>query len=259
MARIRTIKPEFQQSESMGRVSRDARLLFVQLWTFADDSGRARAASRMLASVLFPFDDDAPDLIDGWLSELEDEKCIIRYVIDGSSYLQVVNWEKHQKIDHPSPSKIPPSPDKSEIVATARESIDKILEPSRSLAPDLVPSTLDLVPKTRERELPLDMPSRAISKRSAVDERFTRFWAAWPNKVQRPYAEKCFARVAKEVDAIVAGVERYVATKPPDRPWLNPSTFLNQRRWEDALPPRSGPSAGNKPKSPFGAVESFQD
>ena len=59
MARIRTIKPEFPQSESMGRVSRDARLCFVMLWTIADDSGRLRGNSRMLASLLFPYDDDA--------------------------------------------------------------------------------------------------------------------------------------------------------------------------------------------------------
>jgi hypothetical protein len=59
MARIRTIKPEFPQSESMGRISRDARLLFVQLWCICDDHGRTRAASRMLASLLFPYDDDA--------------------------------------------------------------------------------------------------------------------------------------------------------------------------------------------------------
>jgi len=42
MARIRTIKPEFPHSESMGRVSRDARLLFVMLFTIVDDEGRAR-------------------------------------------------------------------------------------------------------------------------------------------------------------------------------------------------------------------------
>jgi hypothetical protein len=111
MARIRTIKPEFQQSESMGRVSRDARLLFIQLWTYADDKGRARAASRMLSSLLFPFDDDAPDLIEGWLEELERENCIVRYTVDGAKYLQVINWEKHQKIDKPGPSKLPIPPE----------------------------------------------------------------------------------------------------------------------------------------------------
>jgi hypothetical protein len=107
VARIRTIKPEFPQSESMGRVSRDARLLFVMLWPICDDHGRTRAASRMLASLLFPYDDDAPSLIDGWLDELEREGCIRRYVVDGSTFLEVCNWLFHQKIDKPSRPQFP--------------------------------------------------------------------------------------------------------------------------------------------------------
>ena len=122
MARIRTIKPELPQSESMGRVSRDARLLFVLLWTIVDDAGRTRAASRMLASLLFPYDDDAPRLIEGWLSELEREACIVRYQIEGTSYLEVCKWLIHQKIDRPSQSKFPAPPDTSRILANPRES-----------------------------------------------------------------------------------------------------------------------------------------
>ena len=76
MARIRTIKPEFPQSESMGRVSREARYCFIMLWTLADDSGRLRGNSRMLASLLYPYDDDAGALISGWLDELEREGCV---------------------------------------------------------------------------------------------------------------------------------------------------------------------------------------
>lgn len=118
MARIRSIKPEFPQSESMGRVSRDARLLFVMLWPICDDHGRTRAASRMLASLLFPYDSDAPALMDGWLSELEREGCIRRYVVDGSTYLEVCNWLKHQKIDKPSK---PQFPEFSGTLASPRE------------------------------------------------------------------------------------------------------------------------------------------
>jgi hypothetical protein len=116
VARIRTIKPEFPQSESMGRVSRDARLLFIQLWTLADDSGRLRGSSRMLASLLFPYDDDAKDLMEGWLSELSSEGCICRYLIGSDHYIELCNWLKHQKIDKPSPSKIPASSEASQIV-----------------------------------------------------------------------------------------------------------------------------------------------
>jgi hypothetical protein len=121
MPRIRTIKPEFPQSESMGRVSRDARLLFVLLWTLCDDEGRTRAASRMLASLLFPYDEDAPKRIDGWLKELEGQRCIVRYSADGATYLQVCNWLMHQKIDKPSKSKIPPFANVREDSANARE------------------------------------------------------------------------------------------------------------------------------------------
>lgn len=117
MARIRSIKPEFPQSESMGRVSRDARLLFIQLWTLCDDSGRARGNSRMLASLLFPYDDDAPRLIDGWMGELESEGCIRRYEVDGDSYLDIPKWLKHQKIDHASASKYPEFVESSRVLA----------------------------------------------------------------------------------------------------------------------------------------------
>lgn len=121
MARIRTIKPEFPQSESMGRISRDARLLFIQMWTIADDSGRLRGNSRMLASLLFPYDDDAPGLIDQWIGELESESCVVRYVAGGQTYIQVCNWLIHQKIDKPSQSKIPPFDESSRILANPRE------------------------------------------------------------------------------------------------------------------------------------------
>lgn len=111
MARIRSIKPEFPQSESIGKLSRDARLCFIQLWTLADDSGRLRGSSRMLASLLYPYDSDAPRLIDKWLTELVNEKCIRRYEAEGQHYIEICNWLSHQKIDHPSASKFPSPPD----------------------------------------------------------------------------------------------------------------------------------------------------
>lgn len=124
MGRIRTIKPEFPQSETIGHLSRDARLLFIQLWTIVDDDGRARASSRMLASLLYPYDDDAPNLIEAWLTELEKENCVRRYEAEGKLYLDIPKWLEHQKIDHPSKSKIPPF----------REGLARVRE---TLAPDL--------------------------------------------------------------------------------------------------------------------------
>ncbi len=106
--RIRSIKPEFWESESLGRVSREARLLFIGLFSCCDDVGRARASSRLLASRLFPYDDDAFKKIPAWMSELQREGCIRIYQVDGESYLDIPKWLNHQKIDKPSASKLPP-------------------------------------------------------------------------------------------------------------------------------------------------------
>lgn len=136
MARIRTIKPEFTQSETIGRLSRDARLLFIQIWTIVDDSGRARASSRGLASSLYPFDELSTGLVDVWLDELVGENLIQLYVVEGSTYLEVKNWLKHQKIDRPSPSKLPAF-------------VEGSSKPRRGLAAG--PSTLDRGPGTVDR------------------------------------------------------------------------------------------------------------
>jgi len=102
----------------MGRVSRDARLLFVQLWCICDDHGRTRAASRMLASLLFPYDDDAPSLIDGWIGELVREGCVRVYEHAGGHFLEIPNWLKHQKIDKPSKPQFPAFDESSRILAS---------------------------------------------------------------------------------------------------------------------------------------------
>jgi hypothetical protein len=118
----------------MGKVSREARLLFVLLWTVADDSGRTRAASRMLASLLYPYDDDAPKLIGKWLGELEKVGSIVRYSVDGDDYLEVCKWALHQKIDRPSKSKFPAPSNPREPSTIPRE-----------------PSTLDQGPRTKDQ------------------------------------------------------------------------------------------------------------
>lgn len=123
MARIRSIKPELPQSESMGKVSREARLLFILMWTLADDEGRLRGNSRMLASLLFPYDDDAPGLIDMWIAELVVEQCIVVYEVGAATYVQICNWLIHQKIDKPSKSKIPPFGESSRVLANPRGGI----------------------------------------------------------------------------------------------------------------------------------------
>lgn len=155
MARIRTIKPEFVESESVGKLSREARLLFILLWTFVDDSGRARASSRLLASRLYPYDDDAQKKISGWLLELQAGGHVRLYEIDGDSYLDIPKWLKHQKIDRPTPSRLP----------EFREVSPKAREDSRGIDAH----TLDLVPRTEDHGPgTLDQPPEAAPAQNVV-------------------------------------------------------------------------------------------
>ena len=108
MARIRTIKPEFCSSTDTGAISRDARLFFLQLLTEADDHGRMLFIPKRLCGVLYPFDDDVEGSnIVGWANECVRRGMLVRYRVAGIEYVQVKNWSKHQKISHPTESRLP--------------------------------------------------------------------------------------------------------------------------------------------------------
>lgn len=238
MARIRTIKPEFPLSERVGKLSRDARLLFIQLWTIADDEGRTRAASRMLASLLYPYDDDVVDLIDGWLDELERHGSIRRYKVEGSTYLEICTWLEDQKIDRPTPSRIPPY----------REASRGLDEPSRKNMPDLGPWTLD-----QDQE---SLRSRAVADatRPNLREAFQDFWLAYPKRDganPKAPAEKVFIAAVKAgatPDDIVAGARRCAEKEHKNigTPYIPQAIkWLRDRRWEDYLSePEKPPDAG---------------
>lgn len=150
MPRIRTIKPEFVQSESLSRVSRDARLLFVSLWPFVDDSGRIRGNLRYLSSTLLPYDTDAPDRIEEWIVELESIGAVRRYIDDeGLSYLDIPKWLSHQRIEKPSKSRLPSFDDCSPTIPRL------LSDSSRKIVQDLGPRTLDLGPTLIPDQAPL--------------------------------------------------------------------------------------------------------
>ena len=87
MPRLRIIRPNYTQLPAVGRLSREARLLHILLWPVADDAGRLRLDPDQLVEQLYPFDEDASFLLPSWLDELERERCIERYAIDGAAYL----------------------------------------------------------------------------------------------------------------------------------------------------------------------------
>ena len=108
MARKRMIDPSIWQSEDFGRLSTLAKIVFIGLFSLADDEGRGRCNPIYLKSTLFPYEENIRSAdIDKTLSEISSNMSVVLYSYNGSSYYSLLSWDTFQKIDRPSQSKIP--------------------------------------------------------------------------------------------------------------------------------------------------------
>lgn len=122
MSRLRTIKPDFWTSEQILSLSRDARLLFIGMWNFADDAGRIKLNPKTLKAQIFPADDDmTQETIRRLVSEIIRGRLLECYANDGEFFAVVTGWTKHQRIDKPQDPKHPDPNGKTSIRRTFQE------------------------------------------------------------------------------------------------------------------------------------------
>lgn len=105
MARARNIKPGFYKNEDLAECTIWARYIFPGLWMLADREGRLEDRPKRIKGELVPF--DTID-IEPLLHELTAREFILRYEVEGSRYIQILNFERHQNPHHrEGPSTIP--------------------------------------------------------------------------------------------------------------------------------------------------------
>ncbi|MGK0735911.1 HNH endonuclease [Yokenella regensburgei] len=105
MARIRTVKPEFWTDSLMVQLDAFTRLLYIGLWTAADDHGALRDELDRIAMEVMPRED--PERVKISIDVLIASGRLSRMLNDdGSSYLVIEHWQDHQRVDKPSKSKI---------------------------------------------------------------------------------------------------------------------------------------------------------
>lgn len=97
MARARNIKPGFFVNDALLELDFGTRLLFIGLWTMADKSGRMEDRPKKIKIGVFPVDNVDITVM---LQSLHASGFIKRYEINGMQYIQIVNWEKHQRPHH---------------------------------------------------------------------------------------------------------------------------------------------------------------
>lgn len=116
MARIRSVKPDLRTSTVVASWPREIRYAWVLLWGYLDDLGRGLDVPKGIAGDLFPRDDDVtPKLMDRWLTVMaaasrDKPGPLCRYEVGGIRYLHAVNWSEHQRVQRPTPSRLPPCP-----------------------------------------------------------------------------------------------------------------------------------------------------
>jgi hypothetical protein len=110
--RIRTIKPEFWTDKKVASWDHFTRLLFIGLWSAADDHGRGSAEAARLSSELFPYDlsrDPSETLarVAASLATVAESGRVTLYAADGETFYEVANWARHQRVDNAGKPKVP--------------------------------------------------------------------------------------------------------------------------------------------------------
>lgn len=222
MARIRTIKPDAFMSDSLSRVPRGVRWTFAGLWTYLDDEGRGRDDVRLIKAALYPLDDEVTlSMLADDLKHLEHIGCICRYEVDGKTYLHAPGWEDHQRVSHPTASKLP---------RCSGHDPDPFVKPPE----DFVKPPEPLRPEGKGKEQGKEGKGTR-ERATSSDPLFDEFWAAYPRKTDKGNARKAWVKAVKkrEPQAIIAAAASYAASKPEPKFTAHPSTWLNGERWDD--------------------------
>lgn len=227
MPRARNIKHDLFTNDELADIEPLGRLLFIGLWTVADYKGDLEWNHRKIKVQLLPYDDcDIQKLAINL-----DKSGFIRFYSDGiKTFVRVVNFSKHQnphKNEKLKGSNIPEySKDMRQLIDIKGLAInldkpglnhdENVTAPADSLSP--IPDSLSPIPESSAgKKLP-----------------FSSFYEKYPVKKSKAQAEKSWNKLNDEDKALATeSVEKFISgiaegISPP-----HPSTYLNNKRWED--------------------------
>ena len=211
MARTRSIKPEFWSDEKLARLSRDARLTFVGLWSVSDDYGVAKGHPAWLRSQLFPYDEELKlSQFKKWLDEIECIGIIIPFTENDESYYYIRHFSDHQKVDHPSKLRNPEPP--SDILARF------------------------------SRESRVETETETETETLTRSQKFEKFYLTYPKKKSRGDAERAFSKINPD-ETLLGVILQALDKAKKSEDWIKdkgryipyPATWLNAKCWLDEI------------------------
>jgi hypothetical protein len=199
MARIRSLKPEAFQSETLAEISLSAERTFYGMSTLADDHGRFADKPAQINGDLWSMRNactsgtpHTPVDLEDELTEMDKAVLVCRYVgCDGKRYGHFMTWSRHQKIDKPSKPRYPrcphhhaakecgvhgdarcPLPESTGVLARvsrglpqASEGFSQISTPLGGVPGESAPEALEIPPESLARDLRI-APDLQVSETS---------------------------------------------------------------------------------------------
>jgi len=108
MARQRFIHPGIWSDPVFGHLTDTEQVLYIGLFSNADDEGRILAGAAYLKSVIWPHRDVPVSDVQATRDTVVDRFDAIRlYTFKGVDYIAILNWSAYQKPKYPTPSKLP--------------------------------------------------------------------------------------------------------------------------------------------------------
>ncbi len=266
MARQRFIHPDLWEDGHVGSLTPAERLLFIALFSNADDDGRLVGDAANLRAIAFRFDDFSLAEVAAMRDHVAATmRHVLVYAVDGEEYIQLTSWDQRQHPQYRKPSRLPPPPP-----VAGPPVHGTFMEPS--LKPVIAPAedssrvrTVDRdgLGSDRDREDPKHMVTPAAPpvtvRADGLQADFDRWWAGYPRKVDKHRAQKAYAaqrRAGLDADALLAARDHYVTAtrgRPVDK-IRHAATFLGP----DVGEWLHGPPPGEVPRSAGGAWDTLR-
>lgn len=210
---------------SGGKLGEFCQVLFPLIVANTDDFGRMDGDAFTIKNVVLPSSKRQEEEFEQALVLMAKARLITRYTVEGSNFLQVNKFDEHQPNLHKRTKsrfpEIPESPGTSE-----------------NYRPNLIESNLRESKGTQNPEENLTEPPQAADHDRSS---FEVFWMKYPKKVGKDDARKAWQQKRPDLAAVLSALSSQAEwlAREGGKYTPNPSTWLNQGRWQDE-PPKTG-------------------
>ncbi|SCJ42559.1 Uncharacterised protein [Anaerotruncus sp. 2789STDY5834896] len=249
----RIIKESICTSDTVDELNWFEEVVFYRLMVNCDDYGRMDGRPAIIKSRLFPLKSSVTEhSVCEALERLAAVGLVLMYACSGRPYLQLVTWERHQRIrnqksKYPAPGAAPSAP--GELRTT-----DSGCQPTAvGCGPNPIQSGSKSESKSKsisesgslsnaERESGADACSCA-----AEEAGFAQFWQIYPKQHDEAGARRAWARLAPDA-ALIARILAAVRRQSHSKQWTkedglyvpHPVRYLDEQRFKSVRLPASG-------------------